>query len=160
MSEAKNTAIGLLAALTLLFGGMAWWQSAKLEQREARIKELSHAVGQLRVTADSLARIAGKVDTLWRERIKPRWDSVRITDTVVVNNIVYVPRPAADSAIKGCSLALDACQRAGLAKDDLIATQDSLLTVLRKNTRCKFLGIPCETVALVGGFAAGVLIAK
>lgn len=42
------------------------------------------------------------VDTLRLTRTLARWDTVRATDTVVVDNIVYVPRTIVDSIVAAC----------------------------------------------------------
>lgn len=69
---------------------------------------------QLRV--DTLVKESVRLDTLWRER-KVRYtakmaayDTVRMTDTVVRNDTVFIPREVADSAISSCRAVVMTCE--------------------------------------------------
>lgn len=69
---------------------------------------------QMRV--DTLVKEAVRLDTLWRER-KVRYtakmatyDTVRMTDTVVRNDTVFIPRDVADSAISSCRAVVAICE--------------------------------------------------
>lgn len=128
---------------------------------DTQVKAAQHMADSLRHVSDSLSHVAARTDTVWRTRVLPKWDSVRVTDTLVVDSVVYVPRPAADSAIAGCSLALRDCGRAKFALEQVVDVQDSLIKALRKQPKpCKVAGVRCEVLTLVGGLVGGVLIAK
>lgn len=69
---------------------------------------------QLRV--DTLVKESVRLDTMWRER-KVRYtakmatyDTVRMTDTVVRNDTVFIPREVADSAISSCRAVVTTCE--------------------------------------------------
>lgn len=68
------------------------------------------------VRVDTLVKEAVRLDTLWRER-KVRYtakmatyDTVRMTDTVVRNDTVFIPREVADSAISSCRAVVTTCE--------------------------------------------------
>lgn len=153
----------LALALTLLVAVGAWggYNATRYNATRYEIKQLAAV---LKATGDSLEvarRIEAKTDTVWRVKVRPVWDSVRVTDTVRIDSVIYVPRDAADSAVNACSLALDACQHAGIKRDSVIAQQDRMIDLLEKKPGpCRFLGIRCELVTGVLGLTAGVLIAK
>jgi len=70
--------------------------------------------------------IVRKVDTMYVRdtvrfaRWRDRWDSVRVTDTVTVRDVVYVPRDVADSTISACRLVIASCESRVAARDTLI----------------------------------------
>jgi hypothetical protein len=86
---------------------------------------------------------------------------VRVTDTVKVDSVVYIPRDVADEAVQSCSLALDACQKAGIVRDSVMAQQDRLIKVLEKKPGpCRFAGVRCEILTGILGITLGVIITK
>lgn len=64
-------------------------------------------------------------DTIRLTRWRDRWDSVRVTDTVTVAQVVYVPRPFADSVISACYAVLRSCEAR-------VAVRDTLIQALRQ----------------------------
>lgn len=69
---------------------------------------------QMRV--DTLVKESVRLDTMWRER-KVRYtakmatyDTVRMTDTIVRNDTVFIPRDVADSAISSCRAVVTTCE--------------------------------------------------
>jgi hypothetical protein len=79
---------------------------------------------------DTLWREVARTDTVWRDSVRvavrwrDRWDSVRVTDTVTIDSIVYVPLAPADSTIRACFAAVRSC-------DPALAAKDTLITALR-----------------------------
>lgn len=49
-------------------------------------------------------------DTVRLRAVLTRWDTVRATDTVVVNNVVYVPRTIVDSIVAACRPLPTSCE--------------------------------------------------
>lgn len=49
-------------------------------------------------------------DTVRLTRLLTRWDTVRVTDTIVVNGIVYVPRIVVDSIVEACRPLPTSCE--------------------------------------------------
>lgn len=148
--------------VVLAMGGVSYvaHSAARRAVAEQEARRLSGVVTALRAQVDSLQRMAARVDTVYRT-VRVRYDSLLPGDTVRVRDTLYVRKDIADTTIRACGLALDACQRAGLARDVVIAAQDSLITALRRRPGpCRLLGVPCGVAALLGGFAAGVVVAK
>lgn len=50
-------------------------------------------------------------DTVRLRSILTRYDTVRVRDTIVVDNIVYVPRIVVDSVVAACRETVDSCER-------------------------------------------------
>lgn len=123
-------------------------------RRERR--RLEREAAQLVAQVDSLQRVAARVDTVYRTKWLPRWEVVRDSlPPVTPRESVVVA--IADSTIRTCTLALDACQRAGFAQDSLIGVQRAQLAWERQQPKaCRFLGVRCELVAGVAGFVSGL----
>lgn len=69
---------------------------------------------QLRV--DTLVKEAARLDTVWKVKTlrytsaMTRYDSVRVTDTIVRNDTVFIPRAAADSTVLACRSVISTCE--------------------------------------------------
>jgi hypothetical protein len=115
-------------------------------------KQLQPADYRLRV--DTLVRESVRLDTLWRE-VRAKYDSaiiqydtVRMLNTVVKNDTVYIPRPVADSIVFACRAVVNTCesQKANLTARLAVAEH----TISERNTK--------RNIAVSIGVGAGVLI--
>lgn len=59
-------------------------------------------------------------DTVIAHDTKVRYDSLRVSDTVVRNDTVFVPRVIADGTINACTQALHDCERLRVVNDSLV----------------------------------------
>ncbi len=156
----KAVEIVAVAATVLGAIGYASYSAQQRALAEQEVKRLSMVLGNEKKRADSLQVEAGRRDTVYRT-IRVRYDSLLPGDTVRVRDTLYVRKDIADTTIHACTLALGACQRAGFAKDAVVLVQDSVIRALRQRPGpCRVAGVSCGVLGLVGGFAAGVLIAK
>jgi hypothetical protein len=95
-------------------------------------------LARLTTVADTLAVAQARVDTVYVDRVRTltrtltRWDTVRVTDTVVVNGVVYVPRIVADSAIDACRQVVVSCDARVAIRDARLAVVDSLRVLERQ----------------------------
>jgi hypothetical protein len=118
-----------LLALVLLAG----WAVVEAERRGHDRAQRAFAATR----TDRLRDTVHHYDTVYRDSLRiatrwqTRWDTVKLRDTVTIENTVYVPLAPAESTINACSAALRSCGRAGLAKDTLIAAQAEELSALR-----------------------------
>lgn len=120
----KHTAPLILAVL--LGVGLLVWEGERAQA------EFDALLAKSRAEADSL-RKAGVVlerihtrDTVRMWRSQRIYDSVRVTDTVVVDSVVYVPRDAADSAVNACVAAELSCERRVANLNEQVRVADSL----------------------------------
>lgn len=153
----------LALAVSMLIGACVYGAIMADRYAEARgeVKVLKGALAQANDTLTVYKARAAKSDTVWRVKVKPVWDSVRVTDTVRIDSVVYVPLAAADSAVGSCTRALDACQVAGIKAQAVMDQQAALIKVLEKRPGpCRVLKVRCELITGVAGLAAGVLLAK
>ena len=123
MKSLERGAIGL--AIIALLVGYALHEARQTGRAEGRAEVAAREVlvkSRAVAKADTIYRDSLKVLTRW----KTRWDSIRVTDTIVITRdtgrVVYVPRAAADSALNVCYAVVRSCDRAGVAKDSLIAS--------------------------------------
>lgn len=127
--------------------------NAVLEQRRAQTEVLQRSV-------DSLRREAAKRDTVYRTKWRTRWDTVVATiqpETPRESTLVAV----ADSTIGACTLALNSCTRLSYTQDSVIRAQRIEIKVLEKKPGpCRLLGVRCEVVTGVLGFAGGLLVGQ
>lgn len=93
--------------------------------------EAKLAVEKSTIKIDSLKRVA---DSIYKIRVprakiayrtKTVYDTVRVRDTLVHNDTVYIPRVVADSAVQTCHLALKSCTAQ-------VEVHDSLYTALQQ----------------------------
>lgn len=134
MNRIALSAALLLAAVAGFLGyelSSARAAEATLDRQMAALKvEVAHAQAR----ADSLQR-AYRTDTVRLWRAVTRYDSTRVTDTLVRvdsvthETVVYVPRAVADTAIRACTLALRTCEQRVAAADSLTALARSEATV-------------------------------
>jgi hypothetical protein len=107
--------------VVLLSALVAWGMHAAREQGRA---EGRGEVVQARV--DTLTQVVRVTDTVYRRdtlRLRvavTQWDSIRVTDTLVREQVVYVPRAAADTVLAACRLVLRSCEARVAARDSLI----------------------------------------
>jgi hypothetical protein len=86
----------------------------------------------------ALTRVVRVTDTIYRNdtirfaRWRDRWDSVRVTDTLVRDSVVYVPRYVADSVFSSCKAVIGSCDLRVSARDSLVS---SLRLELREATK-------------------------
>jgi len=68
------------------------------------------------VRVDTLVKQAIQLDTVWRTRKvryetkMARYDTVRVTDTILRNDTIFIPREVADSAISACRAVVLTCE--------------------------------------------------
>jgi hypothetical protein len=159
----RNMMALVLVILGMMVGVLLWGahQARRSTELAGELRVLRREVALSARAMDSLRKQAGRRDTVFRTKWVPTWDSVRVQDTVMRGDTVYVPRDVADSTIGACTLALTSCQRLGIAQDSVIAKQAALITVLeRKPGPCKVLGARCEILTLIGGVLLGATVAK
>lgn len=129
MSAAART--GALVAVLALVAAWAIRDAERRGEAKAQARALEVRVETLRVEA-------ARADTVYRDslriavRVRERWDTVRTRDTVRLNDTLYVPLAAADSAVSSCFAAVRACGRAGAAKDSVIAALDARIAAMPK----------------------------
>lgn len=68
------------------------------------------------VRVDTLVKEAARLDTVWRTRKvryetkMARYDTVRVTDTLMRNDTIFIPREVADSAVSACRAVVLTCE--------------------------------------------------
>lgn len=80
------------------------------------------ALVEYRTRVDTLVSLAMRLDTVYVERLNrydslvSLYDTIRVTDTIVVDSVVFVPRAAADEALQACNAVIVTCdeQKANL----------------------------------------------
>lgn len=100
-------------------------------------------------------------DTVRYRETRVRWDSVRVTDTVVVDSVVYVNRDVADSTVKACDDALASCGSLVLGLRSELATTNDLLALERKRPRPPRCGLYAGyglAATISGDFSHGVQV--
>ena len=158
MKPPKSLPALLLAALlgALVFGGVSQ-RSASYARAEAK---------RLAVVVDSLLTVKAKRDTLYTRdtlRLRPKitkYDTTRVTDTLVRDSIVYIPRAVADDAIQACLAVVRTCEERIADRDALAATRERQWAAERAvlNARIPSLREKLTRAGLV--FGAGYLTAK
>jgi hypothetical protein len=152
------TALLLRVAPWLALVGVAWFggcQYAENRQADARIAALTERNAYLEDRVDIVDTVYD-VDTVrftrWRTKYDTLADSVRITDTVWVKEMIAV----ADSTVAACTDALRTCEVRVAYRDSIIAVADSILATERKR------GTDWKTKLgwLLVGAAAGTLIPR
>ena len=153
---------GWVIAGALLVALVAYWQHqvAQALIAQGRIKELTRSLSYATAAADSLSRIAAKTDTVWRTQYVT-YTTPGPRDTMTVHDTVYIRKDIADATVGACSVALTSCQRAGVARDSVIADLRAINAALAKKPGpCRVLNVRCEIITGAAGLAAGVLLAK
>lgn len=153
----QRTAI-LIAALSLLV--VIALQDAKqrgiAEGRAEAAAQQVREVERLVVMRDTLY----VRDTIRLTRWRERWDSVRVTDTLVLHDIVYVPRDAADSVISACYAVVRSCEARVAARDSLIVTLQEVIKAER-DKRPSALRVWAERALWLGaGVGVGAVVAR
>jgi hypothetical protein len=82
--------VGIVAVVALVFFFLSRGPGGDAKVPEAVIREV--------VRTESVF----VTDTLRLTRTLARWDTIRATDTIVVDSIVYVPRTIVDSIVAAC----------------------------------------------------------
>lgn len=142
-----------------VFLGVVAVAALGLYGREQRARGRAEAqLVELRQANDSLAKAQRKVDTIYlRDTLRLRfrrieWDTVRVRDTIVRNDTVFVPRAVADSVISACTSALRTCeQRAQLWADRYANLELQVAAMPKPRAAWKVWG---ERITLVVGTAA------
>src|SRR5688500_822414 len=107
------TVAGYLAALIL---ALLLFRSCDAHARDSERYKIERARSDSLLAARTAE--AGRRDTVFRRdtlrlvRWRTAYDTARVTDTVVVDSVVYVPRDVADSTIAACTLAVNSCAAA------------------------------------------------
>lgn len=110
-----------------------------------------------KIRVDTLMRETVRLDTVWRSskakyaEALTKYDTVRMMNTVVKNDTVFIPRPVADSIVVACRAVVSVCesQKANLTARLAIA-EESLKAAKRDPKRL--------IVAGTIGFVAGLLL--
>lgn len=84
-----------------------------------------------RVTVVKMTDTVYSTDTIRFSRWRTRWDTARITDTVMRDSVVYVNRDIADSTISACRAVVASCERRVAARDSLITALNASLKAER-----------------------------
>lgn len=99
-------------------------------------------------------------DTIRLARWRDRWDSVRVTDTVVRDSVVYVNRDIADSTISACRAVVVSCEAR-------VAARDSALAALRAALKAEQAARPSQLRVAIdralwgaAGLGVGVLVGR
>jgi hypothetical protein len=109
------------------------------------------------VRVDTLVRESARLDTVYRTRkvrydsIMAKYDTVRMTDTVMVNDTVYIPRAVADSAITACRLVVTTCEAQKANLTARLAIAESSLTA--KSKRSPLTAIKWAVIGAIIGLA-------
>jgi hypothetical protein len=115
----------------------------------------------------SLTAEASRRDTVFRRdtvrltRWRTAYDTARVTDTVVVDSVVYIPREIADSTIRACTLAVGSCAAARQADAAVIDGLRQRIALESKRGTCKVAGfIPCptRTQSAIAGAVVGAVV--
>lgn len=109
-------ALALLCAVALL------WRDAYERGRHDAGRAVRAATIRTITDTVRVRDIQYQRDTIRLTRWRDRWDSVRVTDTVTVAQVVYVPRTVADSVVSACYAVLRSCEARVAARDTLIST--------------------------------------
>lgn len=107
--------------IVIILACVAMWGRA---QRMAGQRAVELAA--LKSVNDSLQQVQTRIDTvyqtdtirLWRTLAK--YDTARVTDTLVRNDTVYVRRDVADAAVEGCKLTVLTCEQRVEVRDKRI----------------------------------------
>ncbi len=96
--------------------GLMFWVGRCTAARDAVVREhVTTLTHEVKVLTPVYIR-----DTVVAHQTKVRYDSVRVLDTVVRNDTVFIPRVVADGAVKACTQALHDCDRLRLVNDSLV----------------------------------------
>lgn len=130
-----NTRAYAVAIAALLWGILTWQAISAAEERgvrKARLERLAAQIETLEVRVQKLDTVY-LTDTIRLARWRTVWDSVRVTDTVVRDSVVYVARGAADSTISACYAVVRSCEARLAARDSLASSLRAGLTQARAN---------------------------
>lgn len=117
----------LLAVVALVVLGLAGYgyQQRKIGRMEAeRVTLLAKN--------DSLAKVQAKVDTIYArqtrtlEKVLTVYDTVRVTETIVRNDTVFIPRIVADRAIEACRQTVLSCDESRRIMGERIKTLEAI----------------------------------
>jgi hypothetical protein len=147
MTTRAGILLALLAALTV-YGLIDAYSRGHADG----LSDASTVALRPRVMVVKMTDTAYRTDTIRLNRWRDRWDSVRVTDTLVRDSIVYVPRDVADSTISACRSVVLSCERR-------VAARDTLIEALHASLRAERAAKPSRVrVALDRAFwaAAGV----
>jgi hypothetical protein len=81
---------------------------------------------------DTVVHAYAVTDTVFRTKVLPRYEVVRVTDTVVVDSVVYVNREVADNTVNSCKLALRNCDEVVKADSVVIRQQATTIGQLKR----------------------------
>lgn len=159
-------ALGVLLAL----GGVLWY--GHTQRSHGHAEGLGEAAAQ---HSAELAKVVAKRDTVYRKatdtlrRVLRQWDSVRVHDTIPVTIevagkpdtvISYVPRWQADTTVKMCVQALNACDAAIHARDSLILGYRGQINLLKKSQPSRVGRLLHDALLLGAGIGVGVVIRR
>jgi hypothetical protein len=88
---------------------------------------------------DTLIREYATLDTVWRTRkirydsVQSVYDTVRVRDTIVRNDTVFVPRAVADEAVRACQAVVETCEAQKANLTARLALAESALAAPRKS---------------------------
>lgn len=143
-------AIGLLVAV----GAVGYCHGAG-HDAGALASAYDDASSQMRDSARALDTVYLR-DTVVMSRLITRYETSRVTDTIVRNDTVYVRRDVADSAIAGCQTVVLSCEARVRVLSQSLAIAESTIRsapVPRRKTSLTAL-VPA---ALAGGIIIGLI---
>lgn len=103
-----------------------------LVDTQRRYNNVHNELKEAKSRVDSLLVIADSIAKLRRERVvvayktKRIYDTVRVRDTLVRNDTVFIPREVADQAVETCTDALKTCEVEVGALREVIAQKDTV----------------------------------
>lgn len=124
--------------------GVLKQQIKLLEQQQVELRDHMQIVDTLYVR-DTVAL------TKWRTRYNEVRDTVTLTDTVNVRNVLFI----ADSTIISCSNALETCEHRVALRDSLLKEKDTMISYLKKRKPSRF-GCAGPLAATTRGLGLGV----
>lgn len=125
--------------------------------QDRRVGVLTAERDRARAESDSLRRAVRTADRTYTRDTVRLWrrvavyDSVRLTDTLVRNDTVFVPRTVADNAVNACKATVLSCEVRVAKRDALLASQDRELAAARALENRPYWSVGPEYDALSGG---------
>lgn len=113
--------------LTVVYTALVY-HLGRTHERNQRIANYQHTTDTLRVAYAKLDTVYLR-RVMYRDSIMTEWDTVRLRDTLVRNDTVYVPRDRADSAIAACSAVTETCEQQKANLTARLAIADSMLAI-------------------------------
>lgn len=134
-----HTALIIVGAAAL--GGYIYWAGGNA--REDRIRaELAARVEKTAVETVTVRDVRYVRDTVRLRQVITRYDSARVTDTLVVTEhdtaVVYIPRAIADTAVAVCLSVIRSCESRVAARDSLLAAKDLRIHALEQLRPSRF----------------------